>query len=273
VWSYDSFADDAVDGGHALLEARHRIHVPDMTEQGWNYAGLRTATGGSEYGYAFAVSVSGMDRASLEDDVQAAEGADAVAIIPWNPISFSLTSGCLGSACTGSGCLGSGCAASGCFGSACAASGCGGSGCTGSFCGGSGCAVSLCGGSGCGGSGCAGSVCGGSVCVGSVCFGSACAVSTCGASTCVGSICGGSACTASGCGGSGCLGSGCYGSACVGSACALSLCTRQSCDDDEPEAPAPKAIGQRFDGAITVPLWTADAALARDRLVVISGSD
>jgi hypothetical protein len=51
------------------------------------------------------------------------------------------------------------------------------------------------------------------------------------------------------------------------------LCTRQSCDDDEPEAPAPKAIGQRFDGAITVPLWTADAALARDRLVVISGSD
>lgn len=117
-------------------------------------------------------------------------------IIIWNPVSGSVSSGCV---------------FSGCFGSGCAGSGCGGSGCLGS-----GCGASACGGSACGASGCAGSGCGLSGCVGSLC----------GLSGCVGS-----ACTQSGCVGSGCLVSGCRYSVCIVSGCKASYCVGSMCKD------------------------------------------
>lgn len=139
----------------------------------------------------------------LPDKVEETGDIEPQAII-WNPLSLSVSSGCLGSACAGSGCLGSACAASGCAGSGCAASGCGGSACTGSGCGGS----------ACGGSACAGSACVGSGCLGSVCVGSGCAVSYCVGTACIQSVCAGSACVVSACVGSTCAGSACYASAC-----------------------------------------------------------
>ena len=90
------------------------------------------------------------------------------AIIIWNPISASVSSGC-----AASGCLASGCVSSGCLGSVCWGSGCAGSGCLGSAC-----AGSVCAGSGCFGSVCVGSGCFGSVCVGSGCFGNCKRVAT-----------------------------------------------------------------------------------------------
>jgi YD repeat-containing protein len=128
------------------------------------------------------------------------------AIIIWNPISGSVTSGCAASGCPGSGCGGSGCGGSGCGGSACGGSGCGGSICAGSAC--------------------VGSICGGSACGGSVCGGSACAMSVCGVSACGGSVCAGSACGTSGCIGSICSQSGCVGSICAQSGCVGSACSQ-----------------------------------------------
>ena len=277
VWSYDSLADDAAaveEDEEALFAARHRIHVPDMTENGWNYMGLRTSSGGTEYGQAYEVSVSKADEVSIKAGVANGGAGHSPMAFIWNPVSFSVTSGCIGSACGGSGCLGSGCGASGCLGSACGGSGCGGSGCSVSVCGASGCGASLCAGSGCGGSGCAGSVCLGSGCGGSVCLASGCGVSGCG----------GSACYSSGCLGSACHGSACHGSACFASGCMLSACTQQNCNPAP--APATPATPQQAphitldgriygtpdaSGVITVPTWTADAALANDRLTVIAG--
>ncbi|MEM7201162.1 MAG: hypothetical protein AAF628_12890 [Planctomycetota bacterium] len=91
-----------------------------------------------------------------QEDPDAAEANGDEAALVWNPISASLTSGCLlsgclGSLCTQSGCLGSGCEVSGCVGSLCI--------------------LSACAGSACVGSGCFGSVCAGSGCFGSVCAG------------------------------------------------------------------------------------------------------
>lgn len=137
-------------------------------------------------------------------------------VLLWNPISFSISSGCVGSACGLSGCVGSACGTSGCVGSGCGGSGCVGSGCTGSACGGSGCVGSACAASGCVGSGCLGSGCVGSACLGSGCVVSACLGSGCGGSACIGSGCIGSACSGSICGGSVCTGSLCAGPVCPG---------------------------------------------------------
>ncbi|MEL6329724.1 MAG: hypothetical protein AAFR38_08690 [Planctomycetota bacterium] len=215
--SVDALAEDAT----PLYQTRHALHVPDMSQTGFSYAGLVTTDGGSSYGYAYQLStVAANDLDATSDRASLAQsGAEPVAII-WNPISGSATSGCLASGCGGSGCLGSGCGGSGCLGSACGGSGCGGSGCSGSGCGGSACGASACAGSACGGSGCAGSacvgsLCGGSACVGSLCGGSACGGSACGGSACGGSGCGGSACGVSNCGGSACIASNCFGSACL----------------------------------------------------------
>lgn len=86
---------------------------------------------------------------SMENELEPEKpvGAEPAA---WNPISVSVTSGCLGSVCVGSGCIvsycvGSGCGfTSGCSLSGCAASGCGMSVCLGSVCGASGCIGSAC---------------------------------------------------------------------------------------------------------------------------------
>lgn len=143
-----------------------------------------------------------------------ASPTDEEAIIIWNPISGSLTSGCALSGCSASGCGGSGC-----FGSLCGLSGCIASGCTASGCVGSACV----------GSGCVGSGCGGSGCVGSGCIYSGCLVSACVGSGCLGSGCVGSACLGSGCVVSGCVGSGCLVSGCVLSACiAMVSCSANS---------------------------------------------
>ncbi len=184
------------------------------------------------------VNVAGMDVAGyMYVGNNPVNGTDPTGeVLLWNPISGSVTSGCLGSGCLLTGCLGSGCGGSVCFGSGCGFSGCavsacGGSGCAGSGCGGSlcvgsgcvfsGCFVSACGGSGCGGSACLVSVCGASACIDSVCY-----LSGCGGSVCHDSACGISACHSSGCGSSaGCTDSGCGGSICnSGSGCANSPC-------------------------------------------------
>lgn len=98
-------------------------------------------------------SIEGFDKLGMQyNGVTSAVEVKEVAF--QNPVSLSLTSGCLGSLCFGSLCLGSLCA-----GSICYASGCPGSTCV--------------------SSGCVGSVCLGSVCSSSVCIGSACVSSLC----------------------------------------------------------------------------------------------
>ena len=236
VWAYESLSfgqsaiDDAAGTGSALFAVRHRIHVPDMTEQGWNYAGLRTSSGGTHYGEAFQLSISEVDGLAL----RAGMGAEdrALSALNWPPrlmTSMAVLTGCLGSGCFGSQCIGTGCAGSTCNVSACSPS-----------------------------------MCGMSVCAGSGCLGSVCPVS---------------ACSSSLCGVSGCAGSGCIGSICLSSGCTFSACTREGCKPTpglqgavEPQR-EPASMFHVAKGIVTVPRWTADAALAHDRLVVICGSD
>lgn len=201
--------------------------------------------------------------------------------IIWNPISFSPSSGCLGSACGASGCLGSGCVGSGCLGSACTGSGCGGSGCSGSVCGGSGCVGSVCGGSGCAGSVCNGSGCLGSACVGSLCLGSGCVGSVCFGSGCGVSICGGSGCGQSLCVGSSCGISACYGSNCLVSACVDSGCNGQQCAVVSPVGNRESIIASKDDHPHNrplvpvneLPLWSPHSASARAVLTIVMADD
>lgn len=219
VWAYGSLADgrSAVQAatGTALFAVRHRIHIPDMTEQGWNYGGLRTSSGGIQYGEAFQLSVSEADGAALRAGIGVdGQSASALNRPPRLITSLAVLTGCLGSGCIGSQCIGTGCA-------------------------------------------------------GSACNVSACSPSMCGASNCSGSSCVFSACTASIC----------IGSACLSSGCTLSACTREGCKPEpELQGTVEPQRGQSSmfhvsKGVVTVPSWTPDAALARDRLVVISGSD
>ncbi|MEL6329723.1 MAG: hypothetical protein AAFR38_08685 [Planctomycetota bacterium] len=166
AWSYDSLGEHASEtdaDSTPLFGARQRLHVPGMSSNGFTFAGLKTADGGSSYGNAFALSVrsaTAPDTVSTASALTTQQQVDDVQAAIWNPISGSPSSGCLASGCILSYCFGSACVRSGCGGSACVGSGCGGSACGGSACGGSGCL-----GSACGGSGCLGSACGGSACL------------------------------------------------------------------------------------------------------------
>lgn len=114
------------------------------------------------------------------EDAECEQEAAAI----WNPISFSLTSGCAGSICVLSGCLASGCGGSGCVMSWCEGSACIDSGCTLSGCLTSGCTYSACVESGCYHSGCRKSSC-----QNSTCQNSNCDMSNCRNSGCNGSVC------------------------------------------------------------------------------------